>query len=354
MRLYAFALLLAAGCASNPLSNARYWPIEGCTSFNTTHVRFTRADGSLIKVLPKRTCDSVSSAAAKIQSVSSFYLSRIFIVDLEDPNAFATRDKDGSPIAIVSLGMMTAIGADEDAWAGLMGHEVAHLVKRHGDDRASAQASASGAGSVIANIVSAAVPGVGGFVGGTVAGTATQMAVYGAYTRPQEAEADELGLQWMVAAGYDPRGLVRLFEILGRRSSMPAFISTHPAAADRAQQVDAFIARNPTVPRAAITDSTHQAAPSTAQTASKQRAMGIAAANCADATSEIRLKTLCLSADGCRHEVDAIKKFCAKAGSESCSAAHEQLPTFCERASKAYSESACESAARRVSAYCRD
>lgn len=238
-------LCLVGGCATSPLSGARYWQIDGCTSRPTDNVRFNRADGTQIAIVPRRTCEAINSAALKIQSASGFYLSRVLIADPDDPNAFATRDKNGNPIAIVTLGMMTSLGSDEDAWAGLLGHEIAHLVRRHSDSRADAQASARGAGEVIANVVSMAVPGVGGFIGGTVAGTATQMAVYGSYTRPQEAEADELGLQWMVAAGYDPRGLLRLFDVLRRRASMPAFLSTHPAAQDRTQAVEAFIAGIP-------------------------------------------------------------------------------------------------------------
>jgi hypothetical protein len=69
------------------------------------------------------------------------------------------------------------------------------------------------------------------------------MAMYGAYTRPQEAEADQLGLTWMVAAGYDPRGLTRLFEILSKQSSLPAFLSTHPGAEDRAKTVQDYVSK---------------------------------------------------------------------------------------------------------------
>jgi predicted Zn-dependent protease len=96
----------------------------------------------------------------------------------------------------------------------------------------------------LANVVSYAIPGVGGLVGGTIAGTAAQNAVYGAYTRPQEAEADQVGLQWMVAAGYDPQGMLRLFKALSASgsSSMPAFLSTHPANEERVKVVEAFIA----------------------------------------------------------------------------------------------------------------
>ena len=147
--------------------------------------------------------------------------------------------------------MLTAIGPDEAAWAGLLGHEIAHHVKRHSEGRGGAATTAAVTGNVLANVVSYAIPGVGGLVGGTIAGTAAQNAVYGAYTRPQEAEADEVGLKWMVAAGYDPQGMLRLFKALSASgsSSMPAFLSTHPANEERARMVEAFIASRGESPR---------------------------------------------------------------------------------------------------------
>ena len=98
----------------------------------------------------------------------------------------------------------------------------------------------------VASAIGLFVPGVGGAIASTVGGTAAQMALYGAFTRPQEREADELGLQWMVAAGYDPRGMQRLFEILRKEGGMlPGFLSTHPGAEDRSQMVRDYIGKTP-------------------------------------------------------------------------------------------------------------
>jgi hypothetical protein len=346
-------LCLLAGCATTPQSSARYWNLDGCVSARSPHVRFNRPNGDQLVIVPRQSCEALKSATQKIESASGYPLSRVLIADLQDPNAFASRDKEGKPIAVVTLGMLSSLGSDEDAWAGLMGHEVAHLVKRHAEGRDAARAGAQGAGNVVANVISYTVPGVGGLIGGTIAGTAAQMAVYGSYTRPQEAEADELGLQWMVAAGYDPRGLVRLFEILGRRASAPSFLSTHPAAADRAQAVDAFIATNPVQALSSIAANRRALAPSY-QASATMPIGAVQAASCRDATSEIRLTTLCLTADGCNHQVEAIKKFCTNAATGSCSAAREQLTTYCYRGSLAFSDRACEVAARQVGVYCAD
>ena len=299
-----------ASCAVDAASGARFWTLESCTA------------------IPRQSCEVAISAVRRIEAASGFSLSRVLIADTGNPNAFATRDRNASPIVVVTTGMVGAIGADEDAWAGLIGHEIAHLVRRHAEGRNAAQASARGAGSLIANLISHAVPGVGGAIGGTIAGSATQMAVYGSYTRPQEAEADRFGLEWMVAAGYDPHGLLRLFETLGRRDSMPAFLSTHPPSQERANAVAAFIAHRPPKPA--------PVAP---------------ASSCEEATAEVRLRTACSAGSSCWEQIAAIRGACVRASHTPCLAAQDGLPTYC---SGAYGEKLCASAAAQVAIHCRD
>ena len=247
----AFALCALGGCATKPSANARGWNLDQCADSPSATVELNRPDGTQAASVPRATCIALRSAAEKIQAQAGFQLSRIYIADVKAPNAFATRDKSGKPVAAVTLGMLAAIGPDEPAWAGLLGHEIAHHVKRHDEGRKSAATSAAVTGNVVANVISYSIPGIGGLLGGTIAGTAAQNATYGSYTRPQEAEADKVGLNWMVAAGYDPEGMLRLFKALsaGGTSSMPAFLSTHPANEERARMVEAFIASRGDSPR---------------------------------------------------------------------------------------------------------
>jgi|RhiMethySRZTD1v2_1073278.scaffolds.fasta_scaffold34407_5 predicted Zn-dependent protease len=238
------ALGASIGCATNQAANGRGWNLGQCADAPSETVDLNRSDGTKAASVPRASCVALRSAAEKIQAQAGFQLTRIYIADVETPNAFATRDKSGKPVAAVTLGMLTTIGPDEAAWAGLLGHEIAHHVKRHSEARQGAATTAAVTGNVLANVVSYAIPGVGGLIGGTLAGTAAQNAVFGSYTRPQEAEADEVGLKWMVAAGYDPQGMLRLFKALsaGGSSSVPAFLSTHPANEERVKMVEAFIA----------------------------------------------------------------------------------------------------------------
>jgi predicted Zn-dependent protease len=246
-----FAACALSGCATNPTANARGWNLDQCADSPSSPVELKRADGTQAASIPRETCIALRSAADKIQAQAGFKLSRIYVADVKAANAFATKDKSGNPVAAVTVGMLTTIGPDEAAWAGLLGHEIAHHVKHHDEGRQGAATTAVVTGNVLANVVSYAIPGFGGLIGGTIAGSAAQNAMYGSYTRPQEAEADEVGLKWMVAAGYDPQGMLRLFKALSKvsPSSMPAFLSTHPANEERARTVEAFIASSSNSPK---------------------------------------------------------------------------------------------------------
>jgi predicted Zn-dependent protease len=244
------------GCATNPLQNAQIWNIEQCSNALTPMVRFNRADGAILANIPRSTCAAVASAASKIEGVAGYRAEQIHIADPDAPNAFATQDKDRRPVILVTLGMLKALGSDEAAWAGLLGHEIAHHVRNHGAGRKEAQVGAQATGQVLGSVIAQLIPGVGGIIAGNAASFAAANSMYGAYTRPQEREADELGLRWMVASGYDPRGMERLFNALAKSSgALPGFVSTHPGAEDRAKMVRDFIASNAGAP-ASIPSST--------------------------------------------------------------------------------------------------
>jgi predicted Zn-dependent protease len=236
-------LAMLAGCATNPLKDARFWKLDQCAGAPNATVRFPgREAGSTIALIPRDSCLALSRAEAKIGSAANLHADRIQIADMLTPNAFVARDANNLPVITVTLGMLKALGPDEASWAALLGHEIAHLVRKHSEGRKEAEAAAQVGGQVVANLIGLFVPGIGGALAGTVGGTATQMAMYGAYTRPQEAEADQMSLRWMVSAGYDPRGMERLFELLAKEGAgLPGFLSTHPGAGDRAQMVRKFI-----------------------------------------------------------------------------------------------------------------
>lgn len=148
-------------------------------------------------------------------------------------NAFAYFDGTQPTIAL-SLGMIRLLASDEDAWAALFGHELAHLRLDHirtvKDRREKAEITSSVAGAILSVI---------GFPFASIAADATKALADRAYSRDDEREADRVGLQYMRQAGFADAGAIRLQQRLltaGGSASFP-FLSTHPSGEDRIERL---------------------------------------------------------------------------------------------------------------------
>ncbi|MDP1618737.1 M48 family metallopeptidase [Phenylobacterium sp.] len=142
----------------------------------------------------------------------------------------------------VTSGMMAFV-ANDDELAAVLGHEVAHVMANHAAERYSQSALAQ----VGAGIVGAATQNAEGGIAqslGRYAGPALQVAVLMPHSRQHELEADRIGLDLMVRAGFSAKRGVNLWRRMAARggSSTPAILSTHPSDAARVQQLDAYIA----------------------------------------------------------------------------------------------------------------
>ncbi|HUP46270.1 MAG TPA: M48 family metallopeptidase [Thermoanaerobaculia bacterium] len=148
-----------------------------------------------------------------------------YVVNDPSINAFAI---PGGHVYIHTGLINAASNASE--LAGVMAHEIAHVLARHSTQQISRQYGLS----VLAGLVLGQDPGqlqrmaAEIVAGGTLA----------RFSREAEEEADSLGLQAMNLAGYNPNGMVTMFEklIASRRSSPGAverFFSTHPLTEDR-------------------------------------------------------------------------------------------------------------------------
>jgi predicted Zn-dependent protease len=114
----------------------------------------------------------------------------------------------------------------EDQLAAVMGHEIAHVVARHPEERISREALV-GTGAAV---LGAAAPDLAG-----LASSAATLGLILPFSREQESEADVIGLQYMARAGYNPRAAVQVWQNFAAASSgePPAFLSTHPSHGDR-------------------------------------------------------------------------------------------------------------------------
>lgn len=127
---------------------------------------------------------------------------------------------------------------DEAELAALLGHEAGHVNMRHTAQQMSKSQMSSivvGGLSLIADI---AVPGLGQVASGL--GSVGASALLATYSRENEREADALGTEYMVKAGYSPEGMVELMAMLNglnkhKPSSMETLFSTHPMSDERYQ-----------------------------------------------------------------------------------------------------------------------
>lgn len=159
-------------------------------------------------------------------------------VNLKDINAFAL---PGGPM-FINRGMIEA-AASEGEVAGVMAHELAHVLLRHGTANATKQQGFQlGA---LAGAIAGAV------IGGNLGQVVSQGSQFGLgtwlmkYSREYEKQADLVGAQIMARAGYDPRDLAHMFETIQKQggSGGPQFLSDHPSPGNRTEYISAEAAQ---------------------------------------------------------------------------------------------------------------
>ena len=147
------------------------------------------------------------------------------VVEDESINAFAI---PGGHVYVHTGLIKNAATASQ--LAGVMAHEISHVLARHSTEQLSRQYGLS----VIAGAVLGQNPG-------QLSQIAAQIVAGGAlarFSREAEREADNIGIQAMTAAGYNPNGMAAMFEVLlaqrqGQPGKLEQFFSTHPLTEER-------------------------------------------------------------------------------------------------------------------------
>ena len=156
--------------------------------------------------------------------------------DPETVNAFAL---PGGPV-FITRGLYKRL-ENEAQLAGVLGHETGHVVGRHAAEHIAKSQLAQGVMGAV--VVGASDRYDHAQAAAMIAAFAAQMAQL-RYGRSDELEADRLGVDYMAKAGYDPRAMERVMEILAASSKggrQPEFLSSHPNPGNREQQIEAEI-----------------------------------------------------------------------------------------------------------------
>ena len=124
------------------------------------------------------------------------------------------------------------VATNQDQLATVIGHEVAHVLAGHSNERASTQLATQGALEVLKGLSGPASPAKSRTL--AVLGVGAQVGVILPFSRAQESEADVLGLDLMARAGFDPSQGPVLWENMAKIGGQPPeLLSTHPSSASR-------------------------------------------------------------------------------------------------------------------------
>ena len=162
-------------------------------------------------------------------------------------NAFATP----GGYVFVFTGLILAMNHEAEL-AGVLAHEMAHVTQRHIASRIQKGRMVSIL-SIVGALAGAFMGGEGGsaaMAGSMAAGQAAMLS----YSRTDENEADQVGMNYLTKAGFNPQGMGGAFKVLGRKqimmgSKIPSYYSTHPDINQRADDMAQRVARLPEAQR---------------------------------------------------------------------------------------------------------
>jgi len=151
----------------------------------------------------------------------------------------------------INSGLIEAMES-EDELAGILAHEISHSVCRHISQKI--ERSGKIGLATLAGVVAGILMGIGGAgsaAGAVVMGSAAAgQSVSLAYSREDEAQADQLGMKFLTDAGYNADGLIVILKKIRARQwfdskDIPTYLLTHPAVENRIAYIDSWIQTHP-------------------------------------------------------------------------------------------------------------
>ena len=243
---------MLAACATVPLTERRSLHIVSDSELLTMSVdeysktlKESKLSNDPQKVqMVKRVGERIAQATAELlkekglESEIQNYHWEFNLID--DPKVVNAWCMPGGKVAVYT-GILPVAG-NETGLAVVMGHEIAHAVAKHGNERMS-QGLLAQLGGVGLSVALGTNASLTKDIFMQAYGAAAQVGVLLPYSRLQESEADHIGLILMAKAGYDPREAIPFWERMNKEggSRPPEFLSTHPAPESRIDNIKALI-----------------------------------------------------------------------------------------------------------------
>lgn len=193
-------------------------------------------DAEMVRRVGQRITDAITqyfTAQGKANLLDG-YQWEYNLVDSKDVNAWCM---PGGKI-VVYTGLLP-ITQNEAALAVVVGHEVTHALAKHGNERMS-QGMVQQLGGVALSVALASKSQETQSLFNQAYGIGSAVGVILPFSRKQEYEADQFGLNFAAMAGYNPQEAIPLWERMeaaGGGNKPPEFLSTHPAEGNRIEKL---------------------------------------------------------------------------------------------------------------------
>lgn len=249
--MLAVAAMLLTSCGSVPITGRKQLnlvsdsevlqaSLQQYTSFmQTATISTQKAQSAQVTRVGQRIAQATEAylRAAGLESELQNFAWEFNLVKSDDVNAWCM---PGGKI-VVYEGIMNLVSSDDEL-AVVIGHEVAHAVAKHSNERMSQQVLAQYGASAI-GIFTSGKSAATQQIAQQVYGLGAQYGVMQPFSRKHESEADKMGLVLMTIAGYNPDVAVTFWQKMAATSSQepPEFMSSHPSHATRIADIQKWL-----------------------------------------------------------------------------------------------------------------
>ncbi len=232
------ALALMAACATSPMGRSQLrlfsdaeMATMGASAYDQMKQEMKVSADAAATAMVRCVADAI---VAEVEGRYAGTRWDVTLFEEPSPNAFAL---PGGKIG-VHTGLLD-VALNQSQLATVLGHEVAHVLAEHGNERLST-ATATQTGLNMVEVLSGTPSPMKSRLLGLL-GVGAQVGVLLPFSRAQEREADQMGLDLMAKAGFDPNESVALWRNMERAGGgePPEFLSTHPSHGTRIQDLRA-------------------------------------------------------------------------------------------------------------------
>ncbi|PSR53236.1 peptidase M48 [Adhaeribacter arboris] len=242
------SLLTVMSCATVPITGRRQLDLVSSSEMQQmSYASYKQVLDTAKVVTNTQNTAMVKRVGQRIQRAVEQYMAQNNLSDqlagyaweynlIEDPQMNAWCMPGGKVVVYTGILPVTR---DETGLAVVLGHEIAHAIARHGDERMS-QGLLQQLGGATLQAAIGSNPTLTQNLFLTAFGAGSQLGLL-AYGRTQESEADRLGLTFMAMAGYDPKQAITFWERMAagkNGQAPPEFLSTHPSDETRIANIE--------------------------------------------------------------------------------------------------------------------